>query len=365
MGLQQAVICVLLAMVVLADQDMTSHKVTTEQDMVLMESGNDVFVSALDGVAAHKQIFPKPESFSPIEMQTILDLHNFLRSKEMASNMNFITWNQYLAEMAFEWSTQCYFEHGQPQRDHVTLPYVHIGQAMMATTRRFNPLLLIEKWHAERRNFDPLTFECNGDDQCANYLQLVWAETKEVGCAYSSCPKVRRTNLTNAFFMVCNYGPPGNLRTREAFRRGPPCTQCESGRGWCKDGLCVDTCQHFSSGCTCESTCYNCGLIDWEKCLCNCPSGWLGPDCSAKCEERSIHCHSTPGWPASWCYLKYVWLNCPVMCGRCTPGDGEVNCDSRLTSPEEIEAWPSTSGDVTRGLSTMAAILGSIVVLLM
>ena len=44
----------------------------------------------------------------------------------------------------------------------------------------------------------------------------------------------------------CHYGPPGNKGIlpfgigRKPFRLGEPCTDCNSGHGWCDNGLCID-----------------------------------------------------------------------------------------------------------------------------
>lgn len=44
----------------------------------------------------------------------------------------------------------------------------------------------------------------------------------------------------------CHYGPPGNKGIlpfgigRKPFRLGEPCTDCNSGHGWCDNGLCIE-----------------------------------------------------------------------------------------------------------------------------
>ena len=44
----------------------------------------------------------------------------------------------------------------------------------------------------------------------------------------------------------CHYGPPGNKGIlpfgigRKPFRLGEPCTDCNSGYGWCDNGLCIE-----------------------------------------------------------------------------------------------------------------------------
>ena len=42
----------------------------------------------------------------------------------------------------------------------------------------------------------------------------------------------------------CHYGPPGNKGImpvgigRKPFKKGDPCTDCHSEKGWCQNGLC-------------------------------------------------------------------------------------------------------------------------------
>lgn len=52
---------------------------------------------------------------------------------------------------------------------------------------------------------------------CGHYTQLVWANTRQVGCGYSTCE-------TNDGFLfevwVCNYDPPGNVISQFPYQRG-------------------------------------------------------------------------------------------------------------------------------------------------
>ena len=42
----------------------------------------------------------------------------------------------------------------------------------------------------------------------------------------------------------CHYGPPGNKGImpvgigRKPYKKGDPCTDCHSEKGWCQNGLC-------------------------------------------------------------------------------------------------------------------------------
>ena len=39
-------------------------------------------------------------------------------------------------------------------------------------------------------------------------LQVVWSTSREVGCGYHLCPTLALSTFTNAYYLVCNYGPP-------------------------------------------------------------------------------------------------------------------------------------------------------------
>ena len=55
-------------------------------------------------------------------------------------------------------------------------------------------------WAAEARDYSYRANTCRG--MCGHYTQLVWNDTREVGCAVASEP--------GREVWVCNYDPPGN-----------------------------------------------------------------------------------------------------------------------------------------------------------
>ena len=59
---------------------------------------------------------------------------------------------------------------------------------------------VVNAWAGESRHYDYNSNRCHG--VCGHYTQIVWAETKEVGCAVAR--GARRE------IWVCNYDPPGN-----------------------------------------------------------------------------------------------------------------------------------------------------------
>ncbi|XP_059286027.1 LOW QUALITY PROTEIN: pathogenesis-related protein PR-1-like [Lycium ferocissimum] len=59
-------------------------------------------------------------------------------------------------------------------------------------------------WVAKRRSYNYWYNSCNGAQECGHYTQIVWRETRRIGCA-----KVQCYNGLGVF-MTCNYDPPGN-----------------------------------------------------------------------------------------------------------------------------------------------------------
>jgi uncharacterized protein YkwD len=70
-----------------------------------------------------------------------------------------------------------------------------------------SPAQVVGAWAAESRNYDYTSGRCSG--MCGHYTQIVWRDTKEVGCA------VARGRGREVW--VCNYDPPGNRAGRRPY----------------------------------------------------------------------------------------------------------------------------------------------------
>lgn len=80
----------------------------------------------------------------------------------------------------------------------------------MGTRGAFSPAQMVAAWASEKRRFRPGVFPAvsatgNWAD-VGHYTQLIWRTTTRLGCAVAS--------NASADFLVCRYGPAGNIDGR-------------------------------------------------------------------------------------------------------------------------------------------------------
>lgn len=83
----------------------------------------------------------------------------------------------------------------------------------MGTAGRFEPEAMVGSWAAERTHFQPGTFpqvSRTGDwTDVGHYTQMVWRDTRQVGCAIGRGAR--------ADVLVCRYAAPGNVVGQKPF----------------------------------------------------------------------------------------------------------------------------------------------------
>lgn len=137
----------------------------------------------------------------PLEQQTnfakeMVDKHNTVRK---SMGLGTLTWNATVAEHAQRYANQ---RSGDCQLEHSNGPYgENIYTASGGTLE--NAAAAVKAWADEKSDFNYDTNTCNSGKQCGHYTQIVWKNSQQIGCAYVKC-----TN--NAYWVVCNYDPPGN-----------------------------------------------------------------------------------------------------------------------------------------------------------
>ena len=253
-----------------------------------------------------------------VNQNVVVDYHNALRALEGAANMELMVFKRKLASKAAWWAKRCTSGHDPAPG----------GQNIGDGGNPKNLAPKIYKWYVEKVHYTLDTHKCSGGE-CGHYTQVVWSNSRYVGCAFRRCPSGGLT--------VCNYSPGGNTnygRTRP-YVKGPACSKCPNGAGWCKNKLCNWQCSRAGENCLCAAICYNCATLDLETCRCKCGKGWHGVDCTVRCNDTDPWCGNYPGWPyKSHCDDKVmgptIKRSCPAFCGVC---EADLNAEENLCPP--------------------------------
>ena len=137
-----------------------------------------------------------PETTRAME-QRILAAHNAWRKKV---DVPALTWSSDLAAYAQDWANTmkdrgCEMEHRTSGNFGENLAW--------AGGRRLAPETVVDLWGGEEVHYNYANNRCARGEVCGHYTQLVWANTKQVGCAVAQC--------SDSETWVCNYDPAGNV----------------------------------------------------------------------------------------------------------------------------------------------------------
>jgi len=151
----------------------------------------------------------KPYVPTPESIKQWLEAHNEVRAgvSPSATNMKDLQWDTTgrLVAAAKANAEKCIFAH-------TTNPV--FGENIYMNTKYQNEhSAVMNGWAWEKKYFQyPNTCK---QPPCRHYTQLVWAESTEVGCWVTFCPRItdpRDPNweARNAYYYVCEYSKPGN-----------------------------------------------------------------------------------------------------------------------------------------------------------
>jgi uncharacterized protein YkwD len=155
--------------------------------------------------------------------------HNAVRA---ALNLNpplpDLTWSEDLAEFAQEWADNLATAANCGTIFHRDQRMYGENIAFRGSSRltvEYAPEEAVESWAAEvecweygtilgnnpptasSESCDQMCIDLQHSSGCGHYTQLVWRNTREVGCGYAQC---KSGNFTDEVW-VCNYNPPGNF----------------------------------------------------------------------------------------------------------------------------------------------------------
>jgi pathogenesis-related protein 1 len=138
---------------------------------------------------------------TPEEVQNLMTLHFNIRAEVRAQPL---TWSKELAAYAQKWAdhlavTKCDLAH-RPSSGEWKQIY---GENLFAGSAKFFTVAdAVKLWESEKKNYKGQAIG-NGSANSEHYTQLVWKNTKQVGCGKAVC----KDNL----IVVCNYDPQGNI----------------------------------------------------------------------------------------------------------------------------------------------------------
>ncbi|KAJ1434862.1 Ves allergen [Sesbania bispinosa] len=125
-----------------------------------------------------------------------LNAHNAARSEVKVPNL---VWDETVAAFARNYANQrkgdCKLVHSGGGGKY--------GENLAMSTGDMSGRDAVRLWVNEKADYDYNSNSCASGKQCGHYTQVVWKNTKRVGCA-----KVRCNN--GGTFITCNYDPPGN-----------------------------------------------------------------------------------------------------------------------------------------------------------
>lgn len=138
---------------------------------------------------------------TPEEVQNLMTLHTRIRAEVKAQPL---TWSNELAAYAQKWAdhlaaSKCDLAHRPSSGE---WKQIYGENLFVGSAKFFTVADAVKLWENEKKNYKGQAIS-SGSANSGHYTQLVWKNTKQVGCGKAVC----KDNL----IVVCNYDPPGNV----------------------------------------------------------------------------------------------------------------------------------------------------------
>ena len=178
-----------------------------------------------------------------------------------------LSWSSALEKVATDWSDQCYFEHSSGCAARLTKAInegyeaewnvnqnrdgcgenLYISGAppamnAMYGSKNYGILGGIERgWSTDESLL--YTYSDSYNYEAGHYTQVIWANTRYVGCGFRQCNGISTKSSSYAWgklMFTCNYYPPGNWGNQYPYKKGDACSCCDADRKVCthEGGLC-------------------------------------------------------------------------------------------------------------------------------
>jgi pathogenesis-related protein 1 len=148
-----------------------------------------------------------------VQQAELVDAHNEFRRRVGTPDL---TWSEALAARAVRWAVTladrgCALQISGTEGLGENLFRVTYGTAAAARVRALvTPSSVVGDWASEAADYSYGDNRCAHGKDCGHYTQIIWRDTREVGCGVASCP-------AGGQIWVCNYAPAGNVRGRRPY----------------------------------------------------------------------------------------------------------------------------------------------------
>jgi pathogenesis-related protein 1 len=152
----------------------------------------------------------------PALFREVVDGHNRIRRgvrPPPEPALGNLSWSGRAAKVASEWAARCKFRHN-PGRGALgeNLFAMSGGQPDVTVVAR-----ALRSWASESADYDYRSDKCRAGAVCGHYTQMIWRETRGIGCALARCSGGSPFDDATWSLVVCNYDPPGNVVGRKPY----------------------------------------------------------------------------------------------------------------------------------------------------
>lgn len=148
-------------------------------------------------------------------MQGMIDAHNKIRREVGAPGL---VWSNELARYAQEWADYLANQRGctMQHRSATGSTQLKYGENLYWASgirwtdgrqeiQQVSPAKVVLSWAEEAEYYNYAANSCQKGKVCGHYTQVVWKESKFLGCGQAVCSRDKSQ------VWVCNYNPPGNI----------------------------------------------------------------------------------------------------------------------------------------------------------
>jgi pathogenesis-related protein 1 len=129
-----------------------------------------------------------------------------------------LVWSDVLAEYAGNWAVRlaennnCHMRHSRTRLYGENLYHASAVQWSdgKREVQKISAQHVVKRWQREEHDYDHRTKKCRKGALCGHYTQIIWKNTKELGCGMAIC-------ADKGQIWVCTYSPPGNFIGESAY----------------------------------------------------------------------------------------------------------------------------------------------------